>query len=97
MKSYTFWGVTLCSLVEFYLRFRGKYCLHLHGRRVSPASNKQAAHRALIYSSILNREAVYFSETAAKLYNTTWYHVLDDSTLYSNRRGNTKSRKLRAD
>jgi hypothetical protein len=37
MKSTTFWDVTLCSTVQVNWCFRGTYCLHLQGQRVSQA------------------------------------------------------------
>lgn len=34
MNNTVFWGVTPCSLIEVYRRFRGTYCLHLQGQGV---------------------------------------------------------------
>jgi hypothetical protein len=35
LKSAIFWDVMPCSLVKVYSYFKGMYCLHLHGQRVS--------------------------------------------------------------
>jgi hypothetical protein len=34
-QSSIFWGVTLCSLVEFYQHFGGIYCLYLQRQKVT--------------------------------------------------------------
>jgi hypothetical protein len=39
-KSTIFWGVTPCTLIEVHRSFGRMYCLHVHGRRVSQASNR---------------------------------------------------------
>jgi hypothetical protein len=43
LPSTIFWCVTLCSLVEVYWHFRGMYCLHLQGVRVSKGRKCHAA------------------------------------------------------
>jgi hypothetical protein len=42
-KVTIFWDLAPCNQVVVKCRFRGKYCLHLQGRRVSQASNKLLA------------------------------------------------------
>jgi hypothetical protein len=31
VKNIVFWDIMLCTLVEVYRRFRGMYCLQVHG------------------------------------------------------------------
>lgn len=64
-------GVTLCSLKEVYRRFEGKYCVHLRVRRVSRATNKQAASRARHRTST----------TSVRFYETIRSNIPEDSTL----------------
>jgi hypothetical protein len=40
LKSATFWDITPCSPLKINRRFRGTYCLHLQGRRISQARNQ---------------------------------------------------------
>jgi hypothetical protein len=61
VKSIIFWGMTPCSLTEVHRRFRGTYCLLLHGSRLSRVSSQQEAGgraRRSAYSSALKEEAV---------------------------------------
>jgi hypothetical protein len=49
------WDVTPCDLIEDYRSLRGKYYLHLQGRRVRQAtSKKQVANRALVDGCLLS-------------------------------------------
>jgi hypothetical protein len=41
IKNTVFWNVMPCSLVEVYQLISGTYCLHLQGRRVSHAGNRE--------------------------------------------------------
>jgi hypothetical protein len=60
------------------LTFQGKYCLYLHGRRVSQVSNKQvdSCHLLLTsskaYSTTLKIRALHSSEISRNFYQTTW-------------------------
>jgi hypothetical protein len=39
LKARESWKVMTCKLVEAYVHFGRKYCLHFKGRRISQASN----------------------------------------------------------
>lgn len=41
VKGAIYWDVTYCSQLKFHRRFRGLYCFHFHGRRLSQARNMQ--------------------------------------------------------
>jgi hypothetical protein len=90
MKNTAFWDMTLCSLIEVYCSFRGTYCHHLQGQRVSQARSKQIAViylllllGCLVYSLMLKMAAVHSSDMS-DFYQTTWHHSPEDSNLLEN-------------
>lgn len=59
--------MTLCSLVQIY-SFREIYCLLLQGSRIA--------------SPTLKMVAAYTTETSANLYQSTWWHIYEDSNIH---------------
>jgi hypothetical protein len=78
-ESIIFWYLRPCSLIEFYRRFRGAYCLHLQGRSVSHLQSSIRVMLSaylflfvcLIYCSTLKMEAVLSSEMSVTIYQIT--------------------------
>jgi hypothetical protein len=60
MKSSICWDITPCSPLKVNRRFRGKYCLQIHGRSLPPASTVVSRSA---YSSTLKSEATHSSKT----------------------------------
>jgi hypothetical protein len=84
--------VTLYSLVEIYWSYGWKYCLHLWDRIVVIVSPKSLYYnvtrmRKLLHAFVLKLEGLGSSETSLGVYQTTWRHIPEDSTLYSDRYG----------
>jgi hypothetical protein len=60
-----FWDVKPCSPVV-QRRFERIYCLLLQGRRINYVSKPASSNQSLVYSSVLNIEAVRPSETSVE-------------------------------
>jgi hypothetical protein len=48
LKSTIFWDITPCSQLRVIRRFRGTYCLHLQGRKISRARNQHESRRRYV-------------------------------------------------
>jgi hypothetical protein len=67
-------NVILCSSVDKYQHFRGTYCLHLQGERISHGEKTTS------YST-LKVEGAGSSETLIIVYQSTWRHIAKHSDL----------------
>jgi hypothetical protein len=87
-EEYTiFWDMKLCSLVDIYWRFRGTYCFHLLGRRLSWASNIYAAVTRFLVETLNSGYTQFITNygDGSSLYfykELRWYINLTDNILY---------------
>jgi hypothetical protein len=90
-----FWDITPCSPLKVNRRFREIYGIHVQVRRMS-LERKQCESRALFatcftlvycsaYSSTLNVDAIYSSETSVDFQRTTQRYILEGSTFNTTR------------
>jgi hypothetical protein len=99
LKSSVFWGIMLCSPMKVSWHFRGTYCHHLHGQRISQARNKHDADSklsSLVYSVTLKVKVICSSETMVYFHQTTQQYIPEDRTLqsYNCEKLNPKGRRL---
>jgi hypothetical protein len=78
-----------CSLVEFYWHFRGIYCFHFQGWRVTQWSRLSLVFAFLLFD--LKMEVVYSSESLINFYQTTNYHIPEDISLHIYHHENIKT------
>jgi hypothetical protein len=82
VKTTDFCNVMMYSLADHYELYRGTYCLHLQGRRVSRAGKKydtlkrgQGLGHSSTPSSTLKMEATGSFKTLVPIYHTMWCHI----------------------
>jgi hypothetical protein len=68
-----------CSLVKVNWHFKGIYCFHLKGQRLSQASKKQAASNA----HIISQKTEPFAATAVRTSNPTYVYFLTWVNYYN--------------
>jgi hypothetical protein len=79
VKHTTFWDVKLCSLGEVHQPFRGIYCLHLQGWRVSQGI-KQQAEWLLLFGYLLAQLTFQPPEDGGSMF--VWYITLQGIVLF---------------
>jgi hypothetical protein len=92
LKNIIFRDITPVSPLKFNWRFRGTYCLHLHGRIRLCFPPAFTLVSCSVYST-LKMEVLYSSETSVEFKRTTQRYISEDNTLHNQRCENLKSYK----